>query len=335
MMTTRDACDNAWVAVLRGTSLGMALLTGMALNLTGCATIEQNQVTDQAASQSVSPAAEEAAPPKLTQSSSYLVKGKRYQVEKASAGQVEKGTASWYGKRFHGRRTSSGERFDMHAMTAAHKNLPLASLIQVTNLDNGLSAVVRVNDRGPFHAHRVLDLSYAAASQLDMVDKGSARVRIQVLDPAKPDLDKGLQEMFVAASEKARAGHPVQQSAPTPGVKAAGGKTLLAQTPVDILGNPLSAADTKPSKTPISSSGVKTADLYLEVGAFGNRRTAEALRQDLVAKLEAGVRVNTDVSDDAAPYQVQVGPLDSQAEANDLSRKLVSLGMDTPRIVSR
>ena len=135
-----------------------------------------------------------------------MVKGKRYFVKSEATGHEEMGTASWYGKRFHGRRTSSGERYDMHAMTAAHKNLPISSLIQVTNLDNGLSTLVRVNDRGPFHGNRVLDLSYAAASQLNMVDKGSAKVTIQVVEPGRPKLEKGLQDMFVAASDKARTG---------------------------------------------------------------------------------------------------------------------------------
>jgi rare lipoprotein A len=98
----------------------------------------------------------------------------------------ERGEASWYGPKFHGRRTSSGEPYDMYKMTAAHKHLPLPSYVQVTNLDNGRQVVVRVNDRGPFKPGRVIDLSYAAATKLDMVRSGTARVEIRVLDPDAP-----------------------------------------------------------------------------------------------------------------------------------------------------
>lgn len=328
MMTTKDACANAWSAVLRGKFLGMAVMVWVALNILGCATLDQNLFADQAFPQSLSPGSEEDASPKVGQATGSVADGKPHQVQPAAYGKVEKGTASWYGKRFHGRRTSSGERFDMHAMTAAHKHLPIASLIQVTNLDNGLSTVVRVNDRGPYCANRVLDLSYAAASQLDMLQKGSAKVRIQVIDSAIPDLDEGLQDMFVAASAKARTSSPVDQPKPR-----AAEPELMAPGPDAMLANLFRSPNTKPAK--VVTASAKTLDLYLQVGAFGNRSKAETLRQELVTKLEAGVQVNTDVSDDAAPYQVQVGPIDSRTEAHDLSRKLASLGLDSPRIVHR
>lgn len=94
---------------------------------------------------------------------SYVVNGKRYYVMKSSSGYVERGVASWYGNKFHGRRTSSGETYNMYAMTAAHKSLPLPTYARVTNLQNGRSVVVKVNDRGPFLHNRIIDLSYAAA----------------------------------------------------------------------------------------------------------------------------------------------------------------------------
>jgi rare lipoprotein A len=112
---------------------------------------------------------------------SYSVLGKRYQVLDSSHGYAEEGLASYYGKKFHGRRTSSQEVYDMYAFTAAHKTLPLPSFARVTNLDNGRSIVVRVNDRGPFHAGRVIDLSYAAAVKLGYRDRGTARVRVEAL----------------------------------------------------------------------------------------------------------------------------------------------------------
>jgi len=118
--------------------------------------------------------------------SSYVVHGKRYYVKSSSKGYVEKGVASWYGKKFHGRRTSSGESYNMYAMTAAHKSLPLPTYAQVTNLKNGRKVVVKVNDRGPFHQNRIIDLSYAAAEKLDIVGQGTGFVEVRAIDPGRP-----------------------------------------------------------------------------------------------------------------------------------------------------
>ena len=112
----------------------------------------------------------------------YEVFGKRYKVMKSGKGHVERGLASWYGPGFHSERTSSGEPYDMYAMTAAHKTLPIPAYVRVTNLENGRSVVVRVTDRGPFVGERIIDLSYTAASKLDMLRAGTARVEIRVLD---------------------------------------------------------------------------------------------------------------------------------------------------------
>ena len=113
--------------------------------------------------------------------SSYVVFGKRYHVLDSSDGFVQRGVASWYGIKFHGRKTSSGEVYNMHAMTAAHKTLPLPAYVHVKNLDNGRSAVVRVNDRGPFVQGRIIDLSYAAAKKLGVKGPGTANVEIRVV----------------------------------------------------------------------------------------------------------------------------------------------------------
>lgn len=111
----------------------------------------------------------------------YEVNGTRYQPIPSAEGFVEQGVASWYGKDFHGRKTSNGEVYDMHAMTAAHKTLPMNVYLKVTNLDSGRSAVVRINDRGPFVKSRIIDLSYAAANELGVVGPGTAPVRIEAL----------------------------------------------------------------------------------------------------------------------------------------------------------
>jgi rare lipoprotein A len=130
----------------------------------------------------------------------YEVYGTRYHVMATSDGYHERGVASWYGKQFHGGSTSNGERYDMYAMSAAHKTLPLPSYVQVTNLKNGKSVVVRVNDRGPFVANRLIDLSYSAAVKLDMVREGTTLVDVRALsgvDDAPAAV--GTDELFVQA----------------------------------------------------------------------------------------------------------------------------------------
>jgi len=112
----------------------------------------------------------------------YVVHGRRYAIMKSSQGFSETGIASWYGNPFHGRKTSNGETYDMHAMTAAHKHLPLPTFVEVTNIQNNKSVVLRVNDRGPFVGDRVIDLSFAAAKALDIIQQGTGTVRVRALD---------------------------------------------------------------------------------------------------------------------------------------------------------
>lgn len=115
--------------------------------------------------------------------SSYEINGKRYYVLASSDNYIEQGTASWYGTKFHGKRTSSGEPYNMYAMTAAHKTLPLPTYARVTNLDNGKSIVVKINDRGPFIKGRIIDLSYVAAQKLEITGKGTGYVEVKTINP--------------------------------------------------------------------------------------------------------------------------------------------------------
>jgi rare lipoprotein A len=118
---------------------------------------------------------------------SYVALGNTYTPQTARRAHSEEGLASWYGRRFHGKKTASGELYDMYAMTAAHPTLPIPSYARVTALDSGKSVVVRINDRGPFHSSRVIDLSYTAAYKLGYLGRGSTRVRVESLDPAAYD----------------------------------------------------------------------------------------------------------------------------------------------------
>lgn len=151
---------------------------------------------------------------------SYKVHGETYYVRDTAKGYVEEGLASWYGKKFHGHRTSSGEPYDMYELSAAHKTLPLPTWARVTNLDNGRSTIVRINDRGPFHPERIIDLSWAAAVKLDIADRGTGRVRVEAITPgeepvqqaetspvkasAAPDTDLYLQVGAFSQRESAR-----------------------------------------------------------------------------------------------------------------------------------
>lgn len=121
--------------------------------------------------------------------SPYSVLGRTYTVLPTASGYVERGIASWYGVKFHGRLTSSREPYDIYQMTAAHKTLPLPSYVRVTNLETGKALTVRVNDRGPFHENRIIDLSYAAAVQLGIQAKGTGLVEVRAIDPAHPEQD--------------------------------------------------------------------------------------------------------------------------------------------------
>lgn len=114
--------------------------------------------------------------------SPYEVRGVTYHIMDSEIGYSEEGKASWYGAKFHGYKTSNGEIFDMYQVSAAHKTLPLPTWVRVTNLDNNKSLIVRVNDRGPFHPERIIDLSYAAAVKLDIASMGVGRVRVEALD---------------------------------------------------------------------------------------------------------------------------------------------------------
>jgi len=126
------------------------------------------------------------APSRYGNPASYVVNGKRYYTLSSSSDYVERGIASWYGSKFHGRRTSSGEVYDLYKMTAAHKTLPLPTYAEVVNLRNGRSVVVKINDRGPFHANRIIDLSYVAAARLGILEYGTGLVEVRAIDPSAP-----------------------------------------------------------------------------------------------------------------------------------------------------
>jgi rare lipoprotein A len=264
---------------------------------------------------------------------SYVVRGKRYRTKGSSAGHVERGLASWYGKQFHGRKTSSGERYNMYAMTAAHKTLPLPTYVRVTNLENGRSAVVKVNDRGPFHGPRVIDLSYSAAKKLGVVQKGTAMVEVRAIDPNRPGSDTGPFFASKAAKAKPRT-VAINESKPAPRpsmhreAPPAREDDATRERAMDA-----ALAATGAERVATSESRASGQGLYLQVGAFGDPSNAERLRKRLGSQLAEQVRVQSSIADGPTLYKVRVGPLSSEGEARQVSAKLATLGVSEPRPV--
>lgn len=192
-----------------------ALILVLMLGLTGCTTPDQGRYSiddDIAPEKPLSVEHIEDAHPvyepiSLGGNRDYELRGGSYRIIKEPDGFTQEGIASWYGKKFHGHLTSNGEIYDMYSMSAAHKTLPLPSYVRVLNKDNGRTAVVRVNDRGPFHEGRIIDLSYAAAYKLGVVNTGTANVKIEYItvdrDTTSPVANKKLPKFViqVAASK--------------------------------------------------------------------------------------------------------------------------------------
>jgi rare lipoprotein A len=235
----------------------------------------------------------------------YDVLGKRYFVLSSSVGYVERGVASWYGPGFHRVRTSTGEPYDMYAMTAAHKTLPLPAYVRVTNLQNGRSIVVRVNDRGPFVGNRIIDLSYTAASKLDMLRNGTAMVEVRSLEPASGHVPLGA---------------PL---AATP-VTAAAGAQPPAPAPVD---SPPREAVSDTAAGGTSTVPVPRA-LFIQAGAFSDPKNAERLMDKLRGGGYGKVFVRDNEIAGRRMYRVRIGPVPNVAEFDRIVAALERVGVD-------
>lgn len=176
----------------------LVALGALALVLAACTSRLPTEVTDSAPPQPIAAGQVADAVPRADpilaagNKSPYTVNGVTYQILDDYRGYRERGTASWYGSKFHGRKTSNGEIYDLYAATAAHKTLPIPTYARVTNLDNGRSVVVRINDRGPFHGDRLIDLSYGAAVKLGYMEQGTAPVEVALIDVPGVDDRRGL-----------------------------------------------------------------------------------------------------------------------------------------------
>ena len=245
----------------------------------------------------------------------YEVFGKRYRVRPSSDGYRERGVASWYGRPFHGRPTSSGEMYDMNEMTAAHTTLPLPTWVEVTNLSNGKTIVVKVNDRGPFVANRLIDLSYAAANALDIVRTGTARVEIRALG-AKPPVTTAAR-----SGDRARA-----SSSPNARVAAA----APAATPIAPAKPPPDPLPPAPQQPPPIA---QTERLFAQAGKFKSRADAVELVDELKAQGLVNAFIVTEDGRRKSVHHVRVGPLLDDAEVDSMSDRLRDLGAKRSRSV--
>ncbi len=270
----------------------LTLLLAISLILPGCAGFSRySQYRDSGPGRDVDVAHIPNAVPrneplsKAGNADSYVVNGKRYYVmqEKQRRNYVERGIASWYGSKFHGHRTSNGETYDMYGMTAAHRSLPLPSYVKVTNLANNKQVIVRVNDRGPFHPNRLIDLSYAAAKKLGITGQGTGKVELRTVMPG----DNSIRLADEGAEDRPRVNE---------------------------------------------SNKSDESKMYLQVGAFSDRRNAEALRNRLIQAWH-GVQVDTGYRSHQKIYRVRIGPLASVDEADQITARLTARGFHEPHIV--
>lgn len=243
---------------------------------------------------------------------SYVVNGIRYYVKASASGHVERGIASWYGTKFHGRLTSSGEPYNMYAMTAAHKTLPIPSYVEVTNLRNGRKIIVKVNDRGPFVKGRIIDLSYVAARKLGI--DGTAPVEIRTIEPGDH------RPVIMARRTPAKV---VTRAAPQPSKPHF---TFIRQA---------NASETPPPGTARNRNHAGEPQLYLQVGAFSMKANAERLKKKLMQLPIPDIQIHaTRVSGNPSLiYKVRVGPFANNQDADLASRILDRRGHAVSRII--
>ncbi|PRC93265.1 septal ring lytic transglycosylase RlpA family protein [Solimicrobium silvestre] len=274
----------------------------------------------------------------------YVVFGKTYTPMIDDRAFSQRGTGSWYGKKFHGQRTSSGELYDMYKMTAAHPTLPIPSYARITNISNGRQVIVKINDRGPFHTNRIVDLSYTAALKLDYLGKGSSELLLERLLPA--DIEKMAENKKNNVGDKlASAPPPVVTSIVAPTVvvpviaeQAAAAPVRVVPAATDtasfeaLVATHASSEDVAQVPVVISTPN-NTSGFYLQFGAFGLRSNAEATFTHLQSKLKQLPAF--EIVQQGTLYRLFSGPFASRDEANNALQLAMSIGIPKPVIVQR
>lgn len=237
----------------------------------------------------------------------YTALGKTYKPLATVGNFKQRGIATWYGKKFNGEHTSSGDIYDMYAMTAAHPTLPLPSYARVTNLANKKSVVVRINDRGPFMDDRIIDLSYTAAFKLGIVGDGSAEVEVESLTPnASANITVNTITANTVQSQ------PLESSPPASAVQAVSVAPVVVAVPVPV------AAPVAPATPPaiLSQLGSNNTSVYLQLGAFGSEAGAAAYMDKMRIKLgDTGKQLK--LTTNGGLVRVHIGPYANVSEARD------------------
>jgi rare lipoprotein A len=289
-----DAAERAGPALACGVLMSSMLAVGCASGL---------QAAETRASASKTPPRTQVA---SGSPQSYEVLGKRYNLRASSDGYRERGTASWYGRPFDGRPTSSGEMYDMNELTAAHPTLPIPTWVEVTNLKNGKRVVVKVNDRGPFVGKRLIDLSYGAATALDMVREGTAQVEVRALPGRPSEKTPTPRDSRNQSSTQARGHGDAPEQSTNSQVKA--------------------RPDSPPRSTVRQSPPLDPQRLFAEAGRFTKRDEAVQLVEELRAKGFMNAFVVTEDNRRRSLHRVRVGPLADAAEVETMNERLRDLG---------
>lgn len=272
----------------------------------------------------------------------YVVFGKTYTPITDNRPLVQRGVGSWYGKKFHGQRTSSGELYDMYKMSAAHPTLPIPSYARVTNLSNGAQVIVRVNDRGPFHSNRIIDLSYTAALKLGYLGKGSSELEVERLLPDEiariaANKSSGAQRPPEAAAiAYSRPLASITEEIPRPEVSqptpddSAERNTILAAFSQPANSEPLAPIA---NATPLSTA-TSEPNFYLQLGAYGEAVNAESARARLLQNWAAALPP-IEVVQSGILYRIYTGPFASRDKAANAAQHLEDGGSPKPLIIQR
>ncbi len=258
----------------------------------------------------------------------YRALGQRY-VPREQFRYRETGVASWYGPNFHGLKTANGEIFDQNALTAAHPTLQMPSLVRVTHLGNGRSVIVRINDRGPFKRNRIIDLSRAAAEQIDMIGSGTAKVRVELLE------DESRVLAYAAGKGNPTADGLLEYGADYSRIIGVGGAAPTAPAPRPRPPEPTQhAAIEQAPLDPLSApeSQAAAAGVFVQAGAFSIYDNAARLSANLAPL--AATRIAPVTHNGMALYRVQLGPLDSLGEAERLMAELRAAGHADAKLVT-
>jgi rare lipoprotein A len=325
--------------------LAVALVAGM---LSGCA---ETQFAIHSA-KLLAGAVEDQPPPTYKVGDPYQIGGIWY-YPKEDYNHDETGIASWYGTKFHGRKTANGELYDMNALTAAHRTLPMPSFVRVTNLENGRSLVLRVNDRGPFARSRVIDISRRGAQLLGFQQKGTAKVRVQIL----ADKSRALKARLQGQEQLAKVGSPItvkhlpkakvaaETLAPPPGgsssaeVASAAPPTRLTDAAEPAPETARAPADLPPAANPADNPATGEVDvkpvpathIFVQAGAFSRYENANKVRARLSAV--GPVKISSVLIGGRDLFRVRVGPLKSVGDADKMLEAIAQAGYPGARII--